>query len=103
MHYGNIPKEVQIDHKDGTKDNNILNNLRLSTSQQNIWNSRKGKRNSSGYKGVVHRKDIKTKPWQAIIYSKGISKSLGFFNAPELAHEVYKAKAIELHGEFARY
>ena len=53
MHYGSIPPQIQIDHKDLNPFNNRLSNLRLATSAQNMYNVPKTIKNTSGLKGVV--------------------------------------------------
>ena len=46
-HNGSIEEEILIDHRDTTRDNNYIDNLRLATEQQNSFN----------------RKDIKGYHW----------------------------------------
>jgi len=50
MTYGNLP--VTVDHKDGVKDNNKINNLRAATALEQQRNKPPSKNNTSGYKGV---------------------------------------------------
>lgn len=50
MHHGYLP-EV-IDHIDGDKTNNRIENLREASRAENNYNSRKPKHNKSGIKGV---------------------------------------------------
>ena len=50
MHHGYLPKYV--DHIDGNKTNNKIENLREATHSQNILNSKRSSRNKSGVKGV---------------------------------------------------
>jgi hypothetical protein len=45
---GPIPYKLQIDHKDGDKSNNHIDNLELVTQQENTkryWNKRNAKKN----------------------------------------------------------
>lgn len=92
---GPIPEGYVIDHIDGNKCNNRINNLRLATPMQNNANSK-------GFgkypKGVKEHKG----KFQARIGYKGKQYHLGTFNTPEQAKCAYDAKAIELHGEFAK-
>lgn len=99
MHYGYLPKI--IDHIDGNKLNNKIENLRQCTTNQNAYNSKKPITNTSGFKGVSWHKNRKT--WQASIRVNAKLKYLGSFDTPELAHEAYKKSALDLHGEFARF
>lgn len=50
-HHGEWPKD-QIDHIDGNKLNNRLNNLREVSNQENQFNRKSVKDSSSKYKGV---------------------------------------------------
>lgn len=84
-----------VDHINGNGLDNRRENLRLSNKSQNGGNSRKGKRNTSGYKGVGFFKG----KWRARIYYKK-EYHLGLFNTPEEAHEAYCEKAKEFFGEF---
>lgn len=87
------------DHIDGDGLNNQDENLRECTQAQNTRNRRIGLDNVSGFKGVSFRKD--RGKWAANIgYGKTIA--LGLYDDPRDAAIAYDAKAIELHGEFAR-
>jgi hypothetical protein len=73
-------------------------NLRLATVSQNAANRRIGSNNTSGYKGVSEKKDVKrTKHWRA--NAGGIN--LGCFATAKQAALAYDAKVRELYGEFA--
>lgn len=97
MFNGSIPEGILIDHIDGDKQNNRIENLRLANRTQNNVNSI-GKSKRGHPKGVqpVGRK------FRAKIYSKGITYCLGTFSTIEEAKEAYDTKAVELHGEFAK-
>lgn len=98
--YGEWPTD-QLDHIDCDHSNNRLSNLRRATNHQNLGNRRRSRNNKSGFKGVYYKKD--TKKWEAAISSQKTRKYLGLFDTPEQAHEAYKAAAIELFGDFARF
>ena len=97
---GYIPS-VEIDHKDGVRENNAFSNLRLATDLQNAVNAKKRSDNNSGFKGVSWH--ASSRKWQAQINVNGLRKSLGYFSSPKAASDVYLAKAAELHGEFVRF
>ncbi len=98
--YGKWPV-ADVDHMDGDKTNNSINNLRECTRSQNKGNS---KRHSvptkSGLKGVTWQSKIEK--WQARLMVRGTHLSLGCYNTPEDAHAAYMAAAQKHFGEFAR-
>lgn len=102
MHHGTaIPNGMQIDHANGIRDDNRASNLRLAAGSENLWNRKASARSTSGFKGVCFHKPSGL--WAARIRAKGKTYSLGYFKTAEQAHEAYKAAAIELHGEFAKW
>ena len=90
--YGKWPNN-QVDHIDGNKSNNKINNLRDVTLQENSFNIKKV-RASSGYIGVYKRKHDS---WQARITLNEKKISLGTFDTPELASEAYQAAKEKYH------
>ena len=54
----------------------------------------------AGYKGVVHKDHLKK--WQAQMSINNRNIYLGIYDTPEEAHEAYMAKAMVVHGAFAR-
>ncbi len=87
-----------LDHINGDRDDNRICNLRVATKTQNLRNTCKKKTNTSGYKGVSHRRN----KWRAYITVDWKTKHLGVFNTPEEAHAAYCVAAHKYHGEFAR-
>lgn len=96
-HYGKWPKG-HIDHIDGNKLNNNIDNLREASIKQNSYNQGKRKNNTSGYKGVTWHKGHQK--WYASIKINGNSKYLGSFSCPKEAHDAYCEAAKIYHGEF---
>ena len=89
----------QIDHINRIKSDNRFANLRLATFGQNRANS--VTTNKHGLKGVVYKKWLKSKPYQAqITFNKKVIY-LGCHSTPEEAHAAYKEAAKRLHGAFA--
>jgi hypothetical protein len=91
----NLP---EVDHINNNRFDNHVTNLRWCSRSQNSANTQ-GRNSKSGLKGV--RPD--GNKWYSCIGYNDTTIYLGMFNTPEEAHEAYKAKAIELHGEFARW
>lgn len=75
LHHGDIPTDKQIDHIDGNKLNNRLNNLRLVDNQENGKNRRINSDNKSGIVGICWYK--KSNKWQAQIKVNGKMIYLG--------------------------
>ena len=92
--YGKWPIN-HIDHIDGNKINNKINNLRDVTAQENRFNITKINSNS-GYLGV-HKTKSKSGSWEARIQVNGKDIYLGNFKTPELASEAYQAAKLKYH------
>jgi len=85
-HYGDIPKNMHIDHIDGNRANNSIINLRLVTKYQNSLNLTKAK----GYcwSSTMNR-------WRAYIVVKGKQVNLGYFTETSEARSAYlEAKKV---------
>lgn len=85
-----------VDHINGIKTDNCLENLRVVTSRQNTQNlecHRNGKLVGANYrKDMAHLK----KPWQSRIQINGKTMCLGYFATELESHEVYMEKANQL-------
>lgn len=101
MFNGGIDGGIKIDHKDNNPLNNRLENLRLATHNENMYNSIKSKSNKSGYKGVYYNK--REMNWVAKIRKDGKRVWGKAYKTPELAYDGYKQAAIKYHGEFANF
>lgn len=90
----------QIDHINGTRDDNRWCNLREATLTQNNRNSSKQVNNRSGFKGVSWKE--RNQKWVAQISVENRKIHIGLFETPQEAHEAYMRAARAYHGEFAR-
>lgn len=93
----------EIDHKDGNRSNNRLNNLRPATRTQNNGNSNGwGKRKKSGLpRGVYYHPGDKTR-FRSQIYVNYKAVHLGCFDTINEAEKAY-IEAARIHfGEFAK-
>jgi len=82
-----------IDHINGIKDDNRIENLRVVNNQQNHTNMKQHKGNSSGVTGVYWSK--RAKKWQAYICVSGKQKYLGVFKYLKDAETARKEAEME--------
>ena len=92
------PKNI-VDHINGNRLDNRIENLRLVNAQQNAQNC-KSAPGASGYRGV-NRGNSKSESWEACISHNNKQIYLGSFKTAKEAAKAYNKKAIELRGEFA--
>lgn len=93
------PDGLVVDHINHNELDNRKNNLRVCTQSNNAMNRKKAINNTSGYIGVVFKKDCNK--WEAFIRVDGKRKYLGLFATPELAYEARKEAEEKYFGEFA--
>lgn len=94
---GTFPsKEQDIDHINGTRDDNRWPNLRLVTRSENMQNL-KGphKDNSTGFLGVEKKRN----KFSARICIDGHKRSLGSFYTAQEAHQAYLTEKRKIHGK----
>ena len=99
MKNGFIPKE--IDHINGNKIDNRIENLREVTRMQNMYNKTAYKSNTSGSKNVSWK--AKINKWQVAISYEGKRKYLGVFEDFEFAELVATEARNKYHGEYANH
>jgi hypothetical protein len=98
MHHGYIPSN--IDHIDGNGSNNRIENLRLATVSENMYNTKINTKNTSGFKGVHFNKQ--KQKWQAKLWVRG-EQIARAFQSKELAVEFMELFREMAHGQFANH
>lgn len=98
--YNTEPKE--IDHIDGDRSGNRIENMRSVDREANMRNMKRSKRNTSGTTGVSFRADRGV--WRAYIYVDGKIKSLGHFATAEEAKaaRLSASEALGYHANHGR-
>ena len=98
-HYGYLPKNV--DHIDGNRSNNNIDNLRSADDFQNSRNSKLSKRNTSGVKNVCWARHVNK--WQVQVRRGSSKKYLGLYEDLELAELVAIEARNLYHKEYANH
>lgn len=84
-----------IDHKNGDRDDNRIENLRDVTPSQNSHNTSKlGPNNTTGFRGVAKYMD----KFIAQIMVDGVREAISMHHSPEDAGEAYRKRYVELFG-----
>ena len=98
MQHGYLPKV--LDHINGDRKDNCIENLREATACQNAYNKPAQSNNKSGEKGVRWHKQIKH--WCVEIQVNKVKHYLGIYKDLELAALVASEARDLYHGKFAR-
>jgi hypothetical protein len=99
MFYGYMPKI--LDHINGVREDNRIENLRPATISQNNHNMRLRKDNTSSVKNVCFNKTSNV--WQVRIMINNKNKSFGNYEDLELAELVAIEARSKLHKEYANH
>jgi hypothetical protein len=89
-----------LDHIDGNRKNNCIENLRECSIAENSFNKKLTDKNTSGYKNVSW--STQRKKWRVQMVVFGKSMGFGFYDDIELADLVAQEARNKYHGKFAR-
>lgn len=98
-HHGYLPTE--IDHIDGDRQNNRIENLRPATRSQNLSNKGLSNNNTSGAKNVSWCKE--REKWEVQMYVNKKKTYVGRFDDLEVAKAAATAFRNQNLGEFANH
>jgi len=98
LHYGSWPKDM-LDHINGIRNDNKIENLRAATPKENDRNRKSYKECSSKYKGVSW--DKRCQKWRSYIKFNLRQKHLGIYTSEEEAARAYDKAARECFGDYA--
>jgi hypothetical protein len=102
MYHNKWPTD-EIDHKDGVRNNNCINNLRSATSAQNRCNRGAQKNNTLGLKGVTaYSTRHDGIHYVAKVNVNGVVHTNYGFSTREAAYACYCKMAVKYHKEFAK-
>jgi len=99
MHHGYLPD--MVDHIDGNRTNNKIENLREATHAQNAWNSKPRADSNIGIKNITYNK--KFNQYTVRIQVNQERKYIGAFKDLELAALVAMEARNKYHGKFANH
>lgn len=97
MQHGKLPD--RLDHIDGNKLNNRIENLRPATRSQNAFNTKPPSTNKTGSKNVYYSKG--NKAYRVMLVIDGQKKHIGYFKDLELADLVAVEARSKYHGKYA--
>ena len=90
---------IKVDHKNHNTFDNRKKNLRITTNQENCFNHRTHKNNTSGHSGISFRKD--TNKWRVRLWiNNGQCVNLGSFTEYDEALKVRKEAEEKYFGDF---
>lgn len=95
--FGEFPPD-QIDHINGKKDDNRIENLREATNTENVRGGKMRSNNTTGYKGVFL--ESRTGRYRARITINSKNINLGFYASAEEAAEARQKAAKLCFGQF---
>jgi hypothetical protein len=99
MHFGKLPK--YLDHINGIRTDNRIENLREATHSQNQCNRIYNGKSKAGVKGLCwHSREQR---WSAKIQINHKKIYLGYYKSIELAENAVQEARKKYHGEFVNH
>lgn len=99
MHHGYLPEF--IDHINGIKNDNRVENLRAATKSQNLYNCGLPKNNTTGYKNVYFNK--RKNKWFVTIHADKKAYFFGYFTTKEEAAIIARQERQKFHKDFTNH
>jgi len=99
MHYGYLP--YMVDHIDGDRSNNRIENLRAATHAENCWNAKSRKDSKTGVKNVKF--DNALQKYMVRVTVNKQRHFIGSYEDLELAELVAVMAREKYHGKFAKH
>jgi hypothetical protein len=99
LHVKGFWPPATLDHRDGNRQNNALDNLRPASIHQNNMNLSRPRNKKAHPRGCWQ--DPKTGRWQVHIQAYGKRVCVGWFATEEAAARAYLDAAAQLHGDFS--
>lgn len=96
--YGGDISSSEVDHINGDRLDNRIENLRLANRNENSWNQKIKASNTSGVKGVSW--DKTAKKWRAQCMVNGVKCFIGRFNSISDAERAVVSFREKFHGKF---
>jgi len=93
--------DKMIDHINGVRDDDRIENLREADAKDNMWNKTRGRNSATGYRGVTHCKW--TGRFVAEVRAAGKRVFFKRFDTAEEANEACIKARTQFHKEFARH
>jgi HNH endonuclease len=98
-HHGYLP--TVVDHINGNRKDNRIENLREATYSQNNYNAKKKVTNKSGHKNVFWCNT--RQKWTVQLSLEGKNRHIGYFDSLQLAVEAATDARNKQHKEFAKH